>query len=105
MAPARRLGDWAGPAPSVIESPQSADYGFVLGQDRHGRVVAVQALAGEHVTADQFNQRRQARGAGADPVRQEPALANAGVDTSSSMPSRANDSLCRLSGWCSPNLA
>jgi hypothetical protein len=30
----------------------------------------VQALGGEHVTADQFNQRRQARGAGADPVGQ-----------------------------------
>ena len=30
----------------------------------------MQALAGEHVTADQFNQRRQARGAGADPVGQ-----------------------------------
>jgi hypothetical protein len=30
----------------------------------------VQTLAGEHVTADQFDERRQARGASADPVRQ-----------------------------------
>jgi hypothetical protein len=30
----------------------------------------MQAFAGEHVTANQFEQRRQARGAGADPVCQ-----------------------------------
>jgi hypothetical protein len=41
-----------------------------FGQHRHGRVVAVQAFAGEHVLSDQFNERRQARRAGADPVRQ-----------------------------------
>src|SRR4029077_5249565 len=56
--------------PRESGGPQSADYGFVLGQDRHGRVVAVQTLAGEPVTADQFDERRQARGASADPVRQ-----------------------------------
>ena len=30
----------------------------------------MEALGGEHVIADQFNQRRQACSAGADPVRQ-----------------------------------
>jgi len=139
MAPARRLGDRAGPAPGIIEIAKAgisigledpgiagempvgvlaaavarveeqrggrvgagerpivpdislypADDSLVFGQHRHGRVVAVQAFGGEHVLADQVNERRQARRASADPVRQEPALAKAGVDTSSSMPSRA----------------
>jgi hypothetical protein len=29
---------------------------------------------------------------------------SASVDTSRSMPSLANDALCRFNGWCSPNL-
>jgi len=62
---------WAGERPVIPDiSPQSANHGFVLGQDRHSGVVAVQALGGEHVTADQFGERRQARRAGADPVGQ-----------------------------------
>src|ERR1700751_4875954 len=56
----------------------------------------MQALGGEHVTADQFGERCQAVQAPTQSAR---------VDTSSAMPSRANDWLCRLSGWCSPNLA
>jgi hypothetical protein len=55
--------------------------------DRHGGVVAMEAFAGEHVTADQLDERRQARGAA--PTQ------SASVDT---MPSRANDWLCRFSG-------
>jgi hypothetical protein len=65
----RRVG--AGERPIVPDiSPHPADDSLVFGQHRHGGVVAVQAFAGEHVTADQFDERRQARRAGADPVRQ-----------------------------------
>ena len=51
-------------------SPYPANDSLVFGEHRHGRVVAVQTFGGEHVPADQFNERRQARRAGADPVRQ-----------------------------------
>ena len=61
----------AGERPVVPDiGPQPADDGLVLGQHRHGGVVAMQALGGKHVAADQLDERRQARGAGADPIRQ-----------------------------------
>jgi len=62
---------WSGERPVISDiSPQSANHGFVLGQDWHSRVVAMQALGGEDETADQIAERRQARRAGADPVGQ-----------------------------------
>jgi hypothetical protein len=65
----RRVG--AGERPIVPDiSPYSANDTLVFGQHRHGRVVAVQAFGGEPVPADQLDERRQARRAGADPVCQ-----------------------------------
>ena len=61
----------AGERPIVPDiSPHPANDSLVFGQHWHGRVVAVQAFGGEHVLADQVNERHQARRAGADPVRQ-----------------------------------
>ena len=39
-----------------------------MGQNRHRRVVAVGARRRQHVAADQFDQRRQRRSGGTDPV-------------------------------------
>src|SRR5262245_39881043 len=62
---------WTGERPVIPDiGPQSANHGFVLGQDRHRGVVAMQTLGGKHVTAKQLGERRQARRAGADPVGQ-----------------------------------
>ena len=67
----RRWRVWTSERPVIPDiSPQSPNDGFVLGQDRHGGVVAMQALGGEHVTAEQFGERSQVRRAGADPVGQ-----------------------------------
>ena len=44
--------------------------GLALCQDRHGGVVAVQALGGQHMRLDQAMQRPQRRGAGPDLVGQ-----------------------------------
>jgi hypothetical protein len=51
-------------------APQSAGDGFVLRQNRHRRIVTVNALGGEHVSFDQCHQRRQGARAGANPVGQ-----------------------------------
>ena len=73
----------AGERPIVPDiSPYSANDCLVFGQHRHGRVVAMQAFGGEHVMADQVNERCQAR-------RAQAPTQSARVDTSSSMPSRA----------------
>jgi hypothetical protein len=49
----------AGERPIVPDiSPHPADHGFLFRQHRHGGVVSVHAFPGEHVTADQFKQRR-----------------------------------------------
>ena len=50
--------------------PQSAHIGLALGQDRNGRVVAVQALGGQDMGLDALDQRRQDRGHAADLVGQ-----------------------------------
>ena len=50
--------------------PTSPDIGLALGQDRHRRVVAVQALGGKHVLLDAPEQRRQHRAAAPDLVGQ-----------------------------------
>ena len=50
--------------------PQSAGDGLDLGQHRHRGVVAMEAVAAHDMLADQFGQRRQGRGAGADPIGQ-----------------------------------
>lgn len=42
--------------------PQSADIGLALGQDRDGRIIAVQALGGKDMGLDALDQRRQDRG-------------------------------------------
>ena len=47
--------------------PQPPDARPALGQHRHRGVVAMQSLGGQHVLADERQQRRQGRGAGADP--------------------------------------
>src|SRR5207237_3455884 len=50
--------------------PDPADDRFTLGQHWHGRVVAVDTLGGKDVPPDQLDQRREADGTGADPIRQ-----------------------------------
>ena len=67
----RRRRCRAGERPVVADiGPQPPGDGLAFGQHRHGRVVAVQALGGQHMAADQLDQRRQAGGAGADPIGQ-----------------------------------
>ena len=50
--------------------PQPADDRLALGQNRHRRVVAVNARRVQNVAPDQLDERRKRRDAGADPVRQ-----------------------------------
>jgi hypothetical protein len=57
--------------PVVVDiSPQPPGDGLVLGQHRHRRVVAVQPVGGQHMAADQLDQRHQRGAACADPVSQ-----------------------------------
>jgi len=50
----RRCGRvWAGERPVIPDiSPQSANYGFTLGEHRHGGVVTMDAFGAKHVTVD-----------------------------------------------------
>jgi len=64
---------WRRPAERLIVThirPQATGTGLVLGQHRHRGVVTVDALGRQHMGADQDHQRRQRRGAGADPIGQ-----------------------------------
>src|SRR5262249_9299262 len=67
-------GSWrGGPGKwSVVAyiSPQSGGDRLSLRQQRHGRVVSVDAFRGEYVAPDQLDERAQHRGAGADMVGQ-----------------------------------
>ena len=58
-------------------------------QHRDSRVVAVDLLGGEDVLADRRHDRVEQPGRVADPIAQVPAPAKAGVERSSSSPSRA----------------
>jgi hypothetical protein len=67
----RRRGVRAGERLVIPDiGPEPADHRLLLGQHRHGRVVAVDPVRAQNMTADQFDQRRQVRRACADPVRQ-----------------------------------
>jgi hypothetical protein len=69
VAEHRRRGCRPGERPVVADiGPDPAGDGAALGQHRHRGVVAVQPRGGEHMGVDQCHQRRQAGGAGADPV-------------------------------------
>ena len=48
--------------------PYPAGDRFAFGQDRHGRIVTMDTLGGEHVPADQLDQLSQSGGAGANPI-------------------------------------
>ncbi len=50
-------------------SPQPTGHGFNFGQHRHRGVVAMKTVTGHDMLTDQFDQRRQSRGASADPIR------------------------------------
>ena len=77
----RRVAPAERPVVAHID-PGPTGRGLALGQHRHGGVVAVHALAGEHMGADQLVERAQQRGAAADLVgerRQAEVDALAGV--------------------------
>ena len=65
----RRVGAAERPVVAHV-GPQPPGAGLALGEHRHGRVVGVDALGGEHVGADRLDQRHQGRRRGADPVGQ-----------------------------------
>ena len=61
----------AGEGPIIAHiDPHPAGDRLGFGQDGNRRVVAVQALGGEDVPADQLDERGEAAGAGADPIGQ-----------------------------------
>lgn len=69
VAERRRRRCWSGKGPVVAHiGPDPADDGAAAGQHRHRGVVAVQPRGGEDMGVDQRHHRRQASGAGADPV-------------------------------------
>ena len=58
---------WPCERPVVADiGPEPRDVGLGPGQHRHGRVVAVKALGGEHMRLDQEVERPERRGAGPD---------------------------------------
>ena len=77
--PAGTAAGGAGPANGLVIAhigPQSPLARLMLGQHRHRGVVAVHAIAGEHVGADELVERAQQEGAAANLVRKrrdEPA--------------------------------